>query len=121
MFTRLIADFSAEFDQVAAGYKGHLYLEISPRTFPILVRPGSRLAQIRFRRGTHTCSDAEMRRLHEELRLVDGDADIDGGIALTVNLDAESEDEIVGYRAKRHSGVIDIDKVNAYEVRDFWA
>lgn len=120
VFTRLIADFSAEFDQVAAGYKGHLYLEISPRTFPVLVRPGSRLAQIRFRRGSHTCTDAEMKRLHEELRLVDGVADIDGGIALTVNLDAASEDEIVGYRAKRHSGVIDIDKVNAYEVRDFW-
>ena len=106
VFTRLITDFCNEFDQVAAGYKGHLYLEISPRTFPILVRPGSRLA--------------EMKRLHEELRLVDGEADIDGGIALTVNLRTEAEDEIVGYRAKRHSGVIDVDKVNAYDVRDFW-
>ncbi|MDP1626443.1 MAG: 2'-deoxycytidine 5'-triphosphate deaminase [Parvibaculum sp.] len=120
VFTRLITDFCAEFDQVAAGYKGHLYLEISPRTFPILVRPGSRLAQIRFRRGTHVSSDAEMKRLHEELRLVDGEADIDGGIALTVNLSAETEDEVVGYRAKRHSGVIDIDKVGVYDVRDFW-
>ncbi|ABS62033.1 2-deoxycytidine 5-triphosphate deaminase [Parvibaculum lavamentivorans DS-1] len=120
VFTRLITDFCAEFDQVAAGYKGHLYLEISPRTFPILVRPGSRLAQIRFRRGTHTSSDAEMKRLHEELRLVDGEADIDGGIALTVNLAAETEDEVVGYRAKRHSGVIDIDKIGVYDVRDFW-
>ncbi|MEX2248835.1 MAG: 2'-deoxycytidine 5'-triphosphate deaminase, partial [Parvibaculum sp.] len=84
VFTRLIADFATEFDRVAAGYKGHLYLEISPRTFPILVRPGSRLAQIRFRRGTHTCTDAEMKRLHEDLKLVDSEADIDGGIALTV-------------------------------------
>lgn len=120
VFTRLITDFCAEFDQVAAGYKGHLYLEISPRTFPILVRPGSRLAQIRFRRGSHTSSDAEMKRLHEELRLVDGPADIDGGIALTVNLSAETEDEVVGYRAKRHSGVVDIDKIGVYDVRDFW-
>ncbi|PKQ01706.1 MAG: 2'-deoxycytidine 5'-triphosphate deaminase [Alphaproteobacteria bacterium HGW-Alphaproteobacteria-12] len=120
VFTRLITDFATEFDQVAAGYKGHLYLEISPRTFPILVRPGSRLAQIRFRRGTCVSTDAEMKRLHEELHLVDGEADIDGGIALTVNLATTSEDEVVGYRAKRHSGVIDVDRTNAYDIRDFW-
>tara|TARA_R110002110_G_scaffold165930_9_gene366314 strand:+ start:11450 stop:12607 length:1158 start_codon:yes stop_codon:yes gene_type:complete len=120
VFTRLITDFATEFDQVAAGYKGHLYLEISPRTFPILVRPGSRLAQIRFRRGTHMSTDAEMKRLHDELQLVDGEADIDGGIALTVNLATTSEDEVVGYRAKRHSGVIDVDRTNAYDIRDFW-
>ncbi|MCE9649865.1 MAG: 2'-deoxycytidine 5'-triphosphate deaminase [Parvibaculum sp.] len=120
VFTRVITDFGTEFDQVAAGYKGHLYLEIAPRTFPILVRSGSRLAQMRFRRGSHTSSDAEMKRLHEEIRLVDGEADIDGGIALTVNLTPDKEHEIVGYRAKRHSGVIDVDKVGAYDVLDFW-
>ncbi|MCF8470216.1 MAG: 2'-deoxycytidine 5'-triphosphate deaminase [Parvibaculum sp.] len=120
VFTRLITDFATEFDQVAAGYKGHLFLEISPRTFPVLVRPGSRLAQIRFRRGTCVSTDAEMKRLHDELQLVDGDADIDGGIALTVNLATTSEDEVVGYRAKRHSGVIDVDRTNAYDIRDFW-
>ncbi len=105
---------------MTAGYKGHLYLEISPRTFPILVRPGSRLAQIRFRRGTHTCTDAEMKRLHEELKLVDGEADIDGGIALTVDLAPAREGDIVGYRARRHSGVVDIDSIGAYDVLDFW-
>ncbi|MDO8420757.1 MAG: 2'-deoxycytidine 5'-triphosphate deaminase [Parvibaculum sp.] len=120
VFTRLITDFGTEFDQVVAGYKGHLYLEISPRTFPILVRPGSRLAQIRFRRGSHTSSDAEMQRLHDDIKLVDGDADIDGGIALTVNLTPDKEHDIVGYRAKRHSGVIDVDKIGAYDVLDFW-
>ncbi len=120
VFTRVITDFSTEFDQVAAGYKGHLYLEISPRSFPILVRPGSRLAQIRFRRGTATHSDAEMRRLHEEVGLVDGDADIDGGLGLTVNLQPEREGGIIGFRAKRHSGVIDVDRRAAYDVLDFW-
>ncbi|MGB5950163.1 MAG: 2'-deoxycytidine 5'-triphosphate deaminase [Parvibaculum sp.] len=120
VFTRVITDFSTEFDQVAAGYKGHLYLEISPRSFPILVRPGSRLAQIRFRRGTATHSDAEMRRLHDEVGLVDGDADIDGGLGLTVNLQPEQEGGIVGFRAKSHSGVIDVDRRAAYDVLDFW-
>ncbi len=51
VFTRVIADRSRGFDQVAAGYEGPLYAEISPRTFPVLVRQGSRLSQIRFRRG----------------------------------------------------------------------
>lgn len=120
VFTRVITDFSTEFDQVAAGYKGHLYLEVSPRTFPILVRPGSRLSQIRFRRGSATFSDAELKRLQEELRLVDGDADIDGGIALTVNLRPEKEGGRVGFRAKRHAGVIDVDKRDSYDVLDFW-
>jgi dCTP deaminase len=120
VFTRVITDFCSEFDQVAAGYKGHLYLEISPRTFPILVRPGSRLAQIRFRRGSPTHSDAELKRLHEEVRLVDGEADIDGGLALTVNLRPEKETGLVGFRAKRHSGVIDVDRRGEYDVLDFW-
>ncbi|MBI1261971.1 MAG: 2'-deoxycytidine 5'-triphosphate deaminase [Rhizobiales bacterium] len=120
VFTRVITDFSAEFDQVAAGYKGHLYLEISPRTFPILVRPGSRLSQIRFRRGSATFSDAELKRLQEEVRLVDGDVDIDNGIALTVNLRPEREGGRVGFRAKRHAGLIDVDKRDGYDVLDFW-
>ncbi|MDR3498843.1 MAG: 2'-deoxycytidine 5'-triphosphate deaminase [Parvibaculum sp.] len=120
VFTRVITDFSTEFDQVAPGYKGHLYLEISPRTFPILVRPGSRLAQMRFRRGTPTFSDQELKRLHEECRIVDGDADIDGGIALTVNLLPEKETGLIGFRAKHHTGVIDVDRIGGYDVLDFW-
>ncbi len=120
VFTRVITDFGTEFDQVAAGYKGHLYLEISPRTFPILVRPGSRLAQIRFRRGAPSFSDAELMRLHEESRLVDGEADIDGGLGLTVNLQADKETGLVGYRAKRHAGLIDVDRRGEYDVLDYW-
>ena len=49
VFTRMIADHAPGFDQTVAGYHGRLYLEICPQTFPILVRPGSRLSQIRFR------------------------------------------------------------------------
>ena len=121
VFTRLITDHGAEFDQVEAGYKGHLYLEISPRTFSVLVRAGSRLAQIRFRRGQSTYSDAEMQRLHERERLVDGDAaDINGGLALTVDLKGDPETGLVGYRGKRHSGLIDVDLREGYQVLDFW-
>jgi len=120
VFTRLITDHGAEFDQVEAGYKGHLYLEISPRTFSILVRAGSRLSQIRFRRGQPNHSDAETRRLHEREKLVDDVADINGGLALTVDLKGDPETGLVGYRGKRHSGLIDVDLRDRYRVLDFW-
>ena len=51
VFTRVIADGVAAFDQVPAGYKGPLYAEICPQTFPILARTGSKLSQLRFRVG----------------------------------------------------------------------
>src|SRR5690606_20807398 len=60
VFTRVIADRTRTFDQVPGGYAGPLYLEISPRTFPVLVRTGSRLAQIRLRRGDALVSDADL-------------------------------------------------------------
>src|SRR6185503_8925578 len=64
VFTRVIADETRGFDQIRAGYHGPLYAEISPRTFPVLVREGSRLSQIRFRHG-HAMLDADaLRGLH---------------------------------------------------------
>jgi dCTP deaminase len=50
VFTRLIADYSDVFDSVPGGYQGKIYTEISPSSFSIRVRKGSRLNQIRFRR-----------------------------------------------------------------------
>ncbi|MEQ9519440.1 MAG: 2'-deoxycytidine 5'-triphosphate deaminase [Parvibaculum sp.] len=120
VFTRLITDNGAEFDQVEAGYKGHLYLEISPRTFSILVRAGSRLSQIRFRRGQPTHTDTELRHLHDQVRLVDDQADIDGGLALTVDLQGDRATGLVGYRGKRHAGLIDVDRREGYAIKDFW-
>ena len=49
IFTRLIVDGSEAFDDVPLGYRGELWLEISPRSFSVRVREGSRLNQIRFR------------------------------------------------------------------------
>ncbi|MDC0071432.1 2'-deoxycytidine 5'-triphosphate deaminase [Rhodobiaceae bacterium] len=121
VFTRLICDGSHEFDKVPGGYKGHLWLEISPRTFPVIVRQGTRLNQMRFRRGRTTSSDTELKRLHSEEGIVyNGKADISEGLAISVNLNGNSENEIVGYKAKRHAGLIDLDKPNKYSVSKFW-
>ena len=120
VFTRVITDFGVEFDKAPPGYKGHLYLEVSPRTFPILVRAGSRLSQIRFRRGNPAHSDAEIKRLHQENALVDGHANIDGGLALSIDLSGDKQTGLIGYRAKRHAGLIDVDRVNALPLNEYW-
>ncbi len=66
VFTRVITDSARAFDKMPEGYSGPLYLEVSPRTFPILVRTGSRLSQIRFRRGNALLDDASLAKLHAE-------------------------------------------------------
>lgn len=121
IFTRVITDRARRFDQVPAGYDGPLYLEISPRTFPILVREGSRLTQVRFRQGEPSHSDAELQALHDAQGIVgDGSPNISDGLALSVDLEGFADTGLIGYRAKRHSAVIDVDKRNACEIDDFW-
>jgi dCTP deaminase len=120
VFTRVIADGVGAFDQIPKGYSGPLFAEICPQTFPIVVRKGSRLSQIRFRVGTAADSDVDLKALHKRERLVSAeDADISGGIALTVDLAGDAKG-LVGFRARRHTGVVDIDKPGAYPVEDYW-
>ena len=83
VFTRVFADGTRRFDMIGAGYHGPLYAEISPKTFPVLLREGSRLSQIRFRCGQPLLGDAEPRALHARERLVNSDhADLTGGDGL---------------------------------------
>jgi dCTP deaminase len=118
IFTRVIADNAQAFDTVPPGYSGPLYLEVSPRTFPIVVRTGSRLSQIRFRRGDARLGDVDLAALHEREPLVDGVPSISNG--LLVSIDLEGSSDIIGYRAKRHTGVVDVDKRAQCDVLDYW-
>ena len=125
VFTRLITDHSAVFDQVSAGYKGPLFAEISPRTFSIVVRQGSRLNQLRLQRGNPPSTDTQLRRLHKTTPLVAGgggeEADIDQGIAVTVDLAGSGgPGRPVGWRARRYTDLIDIARVDHYRPEDFW-
>jgi dCTP deaminase len=98
VFVRLLTDRGDAFDDVAAGYDGPLYLEIAPQTFSILVRPGTRLNQLRLKTG-------ETRRLETR----------------SVGVDLQSgENGVVGYRGRRHAGVVDMDHVDGHDPRDFW-
>ncbi|MGY6634446.1 MAG: 2'-deoxycytidine 5'-triphosphate deaminase [Alkalilacustris sp.] len=119
LLTRVITDAGVEFDRVPEGYCGPLFAEICPRSFSVLVRPGQRLNQLRLRRGQATLSDAEHAALHAAEGLVQGKAAISGGLAFSVDL-RPCPGTPLGYRAKPHSGVIDLDRVRAYARAEFW-
>ncbi|MDQ7079054.1 MAG: 2'-deoxycytidine 5'-triphosphate deaminase [Paracoccaceae bacterium] len=119
LLTRLITDHGVEFDRIEAGYGGPLYAEICPRSFSVLVRPGMRLNQIRFRQGQAVLDDAALMQLHADQKLVSGEAHIDGGLGFSVDL-RPAKGTLVGWRAKPHTGVIDLDLINHYAARDFW-
>lgn len=121
IFTRVIVDQSQAFDQIPAGYHGKLYLEISPSTFPVIVRAGSRLSQIRFRIGNARLDDGEVLALHNTETLVaSSEPSIrNGGIGLSIDLSG-GKNGLVGYRGKRHTGVIDVDKKAVHPILDFW-
>lgn len=123
VFTRTICDFSESFEYIPHKYKGKLYLEVSPRTFSVLVREGDTLNQVLFLAGNPRLNDEQIRAEHAKTPLVYdkdgnvGDISLSGGVSLSVDL---SHNDIVGYRAKKHAGVIDLQKKNYYELQEFW-
>ncbi|HEX9808139.1 MAG TPA: 2'-deoxycytidine 5'-triphosphate deaminase [Alphaproteobacteria bacterium] len=124
VFTRVITDGATGFDRVPAGYAGPLYAEISPKTFSISVHEGSRLNQLRLRRGAPALSEKAMRETQAETPLVhsaEAQATIqDNTIAVSVDLRGAGADGLIGYRARRHTGVIDLDRVGHYDPAAFW-
>ena len=95
VFVRLLSDYGDYFDDVADGYTGPIYLEIAPQTFSVLARTGTRLNQLRVKRG-----------FSPKLHTADCGVDLTG--------------ELVGYRARRHAGVIDLDHIEGHDPRKFW-
>jgi dCTP deaminase len=124
VFTRVIADGVTAFDHIPAGFEGSLWLEICPQSFPIVVRRGSRLSQLRFCRGKGDDTDAMLGELHRRERLTsDEHADIRNGIALSVDLSPDPQGPargLMGYRARRNTGVVDVDKPASCAIGDFW-
>ncbi|KSB89506.1 2-deoxycytidine 5-triphosphate deaminase [Caulobacter vibrioides] len=98
VFVRLLSDHSKAFDDIEAGYEGPLYIEIAPQTFSVLVRAGTRLNQLRLKRGDP---------VKLAIRSV--------GVDLT-----PGDSGIVGFRGRRHAGVVDLDHEDGHDPRDFW-
>jgi dCTP deaminase len=119
LLTRTITDGGTEFDRIPEGYTGPLYAEVCPRSFSVLVRAGQRLNQIRFRAGQSVLTDAELRSLHAVDTLVSGEAVISEGLGFSVDL-KPAQGDLLGYRAKPHTGVIDLARIGHYPARDFW-
>jgi dCTP deaminase len=121
VFTRVIADETRGFDRIKPGYHGPLYAEISPRTFPVLVREGSRLSQIRLRHGHAVLGAEALTALHAREHLVDTPTpDLSDGVPVGVDLVGFGTDKFIGYRAKRHTGLIDVDRRAGYDITEFW-
>lgn len=124
VFTRLITDYGAEFERVQRGYAGPLYAEIMPRTFPVVVRPGLSLSQIRFIRGRAQMSDTALRKLdrNEGLIYLDDNSEkapiSDGRVELSVSLRPGDNTEVVAYRGKKNAPLVDLEEV--YDPDQFW-
>ena len=119
LLTRTITDGGAEFDRIPEGYKGPLYAEVCPRSFSVLVRAGQRLNQIRFRYGHAVLSDDQLRTLHAQDPLVSGTPVISEGLGFSVDL-RPAQGDLLGYRAKPHTGVVDLDRIAHYPAQEFW-
>lgn len=128
IFTRLITDYSHRFDEIKPGYQGPLYLEVVPKSFPIRIKTGQRLNQLRIRHGNSRLSDEEILRSHtvEPLLYDDRQKPVSqeklktgNGLFMSVDLQGD-ENGIIGYRARKNSAVIDLDRINHYSRADFW-
>ncbi len=124
VFVRLVTDYGAAFDVVPPGYRGPLYAEISPRSFSIQARAGSSLNQLRLKRGVCRVDDGALAALHRDRPLTDGVADIADGLGVSVCLrggaSADGDAAVIGWRARRHSGLIDVDAPGALDPNDFF-
>ena len=135
IFTRLITDLNAGFDEIPPGYQGPLYLEIVPRSFTIRVQTGLALNQLRLLTGRPTVSDSQLRALHRSAKLLYHNDDdpsearplaahevrVDHGLFLRIDLRGSGLGrDIVGYRAKKNSHVVDLSRIGYYSALDFW-
>ena len=123
IFARVITDQGTRFDRIEEGYEGPLYVEIAPRSFSIAVRRGSKLTQLRLRRGSPPVSARFHQQLQADYGLIGNAESVDPskeGLPFTVDVKGAGEGAIIGYRARRYAGLVDVDAVGRYDPRDFW-
>ena len=129
MFTRVIVDHGHRFDEVPSGYKGKMYLEVIPRSFPVRVREGLRLNQLRIFQGDPHLSDIQLKNHYKKTPILFGDAGrlvgvnkakIDNGLFISLDLAGTRRDRVVAYKAKTNSSVIDMSLNRHYHPMDFW-
>jgi dCTP deaminase len=124
VFTRVLCSNHPRFDEAPAGYRGKLWIEIAPLSFPVRVARGDRLAQLRLSRGSASLDASELRALHARTPLVHDDLgatealiDDEGGLALRVGL---ARRDPVGWRSASHTDVVEFAVEGAHDPADFW-
>ena len=128
VFTRVITDRHHRFDDIRAGYRGKLYLEIVPRSFAIQVQdralaqpaaPGPRRRPPRRRRDPRPPGrvPAALPRLARAARSPSWPSPTASSSASTSPAPA---DRTVGYRAKKNSLPVDLSRIRAYRWTDYW-
>jgi dCTP deaminase len=129
IFTRVITDRTPRFDEIAAGYRGGLYLEISPQSFPVRVQAGASLNQLRLLVGDGTMSDDALRDVYTRLPLLYDDDDrpvplgravFNDGLGMGVDLSGRATEGIIGYRAHPNPPAVDLARVAHYDPAEFW-
>ncbi len=130
MFTRVIVDGGHRFDEIPRGYRGKLYLEIIPRSFPVKVHTGLSLNQLRLSHVTsHTLGKQGLELKYKNKPILfdrNGFAipfeqvKVEGGVYVSVDVAGDQPDSIIAYKAKTNSTVIDLSKIRHYHADEFW-
>jgi len=129
VFTRVITDATPRFDEVAAGYRGALYLEVSPQSFPVRVQAGHSLNQLRLVSGASLLSDAELVELYRTGPLLYNDDDrpvpieratFNEGLCMGIDLSGRKTGGIIGFRAHPNPPAVDLSRVDHYDAGEFW-
>jgi dCTP deaminase len=127
VFARVLVPGHPRFNETPSGYRGPLWLEVSPLSFPVRLSRGDRLAQARLGRGEPALDADQLRAeyastplLHDErgpIAMERVSFDGEGGIALHLGLAGR---EPAGWRAQAHTGVVHFAREGAHDLRDFW-
>ena len=129
IFTRVITDRTPRFDEIAVGYRGGLYLEVSPQSFPVRVHAGASLNQLRLLVGDSMVPDPALRDLYGASPLLYDDDDrplplertvFNDGLCMGIDLSGRTTGEIIGYRAHPNPPAVDLARVGQYDPAEFW-
>ena len=130
MFTRVIVDEGHRFDEIPRGYRGKLYLEVIPRSFPVKVKTGLSLNQLRLahvkldtlgKQGLEAKYKKNPILFDKSGFVIPYDqVKVEGGVYVGVDVSGDQPDSIVAYKAKTNSSVIDLSKIRYYKADDFW-
>lgn len=129
IFTRVITDATPRFDEIRAGYRGALYLEVSPQSFPVRVQAGTSLNQLRLLAGQTSMSDPALEALYRATPLLYDDderpipaerAVFNDGLCMGVDLSGRLTEGIIGYRAQPNPPAVDLSRIGFYNPEEFW-